>query len=322
MNETMRDFAIGVCSIIAVVGLSILLIRFGEIRTSDQYEIQIPSLTATGLRGGNSVTLNGVKIGTITSVSNTTDPAWPVRFVLGIDEQHLVPSTAIPFATSSLLGTGSALDLSVAPEALSAPTLPTDGSARLPGPIRNLMVTQINEALDERLQPVLGSVQSLSETYTELGDGLVAMVGGGGATTDGPTIRSTLARVDGALQLLELWLDNDEARASMHDLMATGIIFVNEGIDLVNEVTMLAGNIDARSETMMDELVPVASELAGMLDTSERLLAAMRDGDGTLGQLVKNPDLYNSMEASMKQLEAAIISFTLMVDQLREEGLF
>ncbi|HBZ97900.1 MAG TPA: hypothetical protein DEO57_08650, partial [Phycisphaerales bacterium] len=181
---------------------------------------------------------------------------------------------------------------------------------------------QINEALDERLQPVLGSVQSLSETYTELGDGLVAMVGGDRASEDGPTIRSTLARIDGALQLLELWLDNDDARASLHDLMATGIIFVNEGIDLVNEVTALAGNIDERSETMMDELVPVASELARMLDTSDRLLETIRDGDGTLGQLVKNPDLYNSIEASMKQLEEAIISFTLMVDQLREEGLF
>ncbi len=322
MNETTRDFAIGICSIIAVTGLALLLILFGEIRLSDQYEIRIPSLTASGLRDGSTVTLNGVKIGTVTSVTNSTDPQWPVRFVLGIDEAHLVPDSAIPYATTSLLGTGSALDLSVAPEALNAPTLPTDGTARLRGPIRNLMVAQINEALDERLQPVLGSVQSLSETYTELGDGLVAMVGGDRASEDGPTIRSTLARIDGALQLLELWLDNDDARASLHDLMATGIIFVNEGIDLVNEVTALAGNIDERSETMMDELVPVASELARMLDTSDRLLETIRDGDGTLGQLVKNPDLYNSIEASMKQLEEAIISFTLMVDQLREEGLF
>lgn len=322
MNETMRDFAIGICSIVALVGLSILLIRFGEIRMSDQYEIGIPSLTASGLRDGNTVTLNGVKIGTITSVRNSTDPRWPVQFVLGIDEDHLVPATAVPYATSSLLGTGSALELSVAPGSMTATTLPTDGSATLPGPVRNQMLVQINQALDERLQPVLDSVETVSSTYTALGDGLIAMVGEDADPTDGPTIRSTLARVDGALQLVELWLDNDEARGSMHDLMATGIIFVNEGIELVNELTALAGSIDVRSEQFMDELVPVASELAGMLDTADRLLEAVRDGDGTLGQLVKNPDLYNSIEASMKQLEEAIISFTLMVDQLREEGLF
>ena len=322
MNETMRDFVIGLCAIVAFVGLSVLLVRFGEIRTTDQYAIEIPSLTASGLRTGSSVTLNGVKIGIIDSVTNTADPRWPVRFVLGIDEGNEVPSTATPYATSSLLGTGSALELSVDPSDRSAPPLPTDGTARLEGPVRNLMLTKLNESLDERLQPVLNSVESLSETYTELGDELIAMVGDGSEPTGGPTIRSTLARIDGALHLVELWLDNDEARASMHDLMATGIIFVNEGIDLVNELTELAANVDVRSEQFMDELVPVASELARMLDTADRLLEAIRDGDGTLGQLVKNPDLYNSIEASMKQLEEAIISFTLMVDQIREEGVF
>jgi len=318
----MRDFVIGLCAIVAFVGLSVLLVRFGEIRTVDQYTIEIPSLTASGLRTGSAVTLNGVKIGIIESVTNTTDPRWPVRFVLGIDEGYEVPSTAIAYATSSLLGTGSALELTVDPSDRSAPPLATDGTARLEGPVRNMMLTKLNESLDERLQPVLNSVQSLSETYTELGDELIAMVGDGDEPTGGPTIRSTLARIDGALRLVELWLDNDEARASMHDLMATGIVFVNEGIDLVNELTELAANVDVRSEQFMDELVPVASELARMLDTADRLLEAIRDGDGTLGQLVKNPDLYNSIEASMKQLEEAIISFTLMVDQIREEGVF
>ncbi len=322
MNETMRDFAIGICSIIAIVGLAMLLTLFGELRMSDQYEVGISSLTASGLREGNTVTLNGVEVGTITSVTNSSDPRWPVRFVLGIDAEHSIPTTAVPYATTSLLGTGAALDLSVAPGAMVADTLATDGSATLPGPVRNQMLVQINKALDERLQPALTSVQQLSDTYSALGAGLLAMVGEDAEPSEGPTLRSTLARVDGALQLVELWLDNDEARGSMHDLMATGIIFVNEGIELVNELTALAGTIDVRSEQFMDELVPVASELAGMLDTADRLLDAIRDGDGTLGQLVKNPDLYNSIEASMQQLEEAIISFTLMMDQLREEGLF
>ncbi|MAB83229.1 MAG: hypothetical protein CMJ24_07315 [Phycisphaerae bacterium] len=322
MNETTRDFSIGLCAIIAIIGLSVLLVRFGEIRTSDQYAVEITSLTANGLRTGSGVTLNGVKVGIVESVNNSTDPKWPVRFVLGIDEGNLIPSTAVPFATSSLLGTGSTLELSVDPSDRLAPPLPTDGTAKLTGPVRNMMLTQLNEALDERLQPVLSSVETVSETYTELGNGLIAMVGNGDEAMDGPTVRSTLARVDGALQLVELWLDNDEARSSMHDLMATGIVFVNEGIDLVNELTELASNVDLRTEALMDDIAPIASELAKMLDTSDRLLEAIRDGDGTLGQLVKNPDLYNSVEASMKQLEEAIISFTLMMDQIREEGIF
>jgi hypothetical protein len=197
-----------------------------------------------------------------------------------------------------------------------------DGTAKLPGPVRNMMLTRINEALDERLEPVLGSMQDLSETYTTLGIGLIAMVGNENEDSDEPTVRSTLSRINGALTLVELWLDNDEARQSMHEMMGTSIIFVNKGIDLVQELTELTRNVDVRSAELLDELVPVASELTKMFATSERLLEEIRTGEGTLGQLVQNPDVYNSLEASMMQLEEAIISFRLLMDQIREEGVF
>lgn len=320
MSPTVRDFIIGLCTIIALIGLSILLIRFGEIRTTSQYEIQIPSLTANGLRAGSSVTLNGVKVGSIEGVHVSNDPRWPVLVIAGIDETHLVPTTAEPFATSSLLGTGASLELLVEPSATVAPTYPTDGTARMDGPIRNLMLTRLNEALDERLKPVLSSVEELSATYNELGQGVLAMIGE--TSLEGPTIQTTLARVNGALELVEAWIGDPKLREDMHDLLGTSVIFVNKGIDMVEEMTVLARNIDVQSQALVDELVPVASELSRLLDTSRRLVKEIHDGDGTLGQLVRNPDLYNSLEASMTQLQEAIISFKLLVDQLREEGVF
>ena len=39
-------------------------------------------------------------------------------------------------------------------------------------------------------------------------------------------------------------------------------------------------------------------------------------------QLVNNPDLYKSLEASMLQLHEAIVQFNLLIEQIREEGLF
>ncbi|MDG2292761.1 MAG: hypothetical protein P8L37_08870 [Phycisphaerales bacterium] len=320
MNQTARDFLIGLCSIIACVGFAVLLIRFGEIRTSSRYQVTIPTVQASGVRVGSSVTLNGVKIGVIESVEPTSDPRWPVTIIAGIDAERTIPSSAIPYSNSSLLGTGAALLLDVAPSDTMAAPLAVDGTATLQGPVRSYMLATLNNALDERLNPVLDSFNELAATYIGVGEDIQAIIGP--ASDVGHTVRTTLARINGALEMTEAWLGDEQLRDQAHDLIGTSIVFVNHGIDMVDQLTELTTNIDQHSATMMGELIPVTSELTRLLSTTDRVMQAVEDGEGTIGQLVTNRDLYDSLDTSMKQLQEAIVSFTLLVDQLREEGVF
>ncbi|MBM43788.1 MAG: hypothetical protein CMJ36_02090 [Phycisphaerae bacterium] len=320
MNQTARDFLIGLCSIVAFIGFGVLLMRFGEINTTSRYQVTIPTVEAAGLRAGSMVTFNGVKVGLVESTTPSGDPLWPVTIVIGVDEGHTIPSNAIPYSSSSLLGTGGTLALQVEPSERSAEPIPTDGTAILMGPVRSLMLTRLNDALDERLEPILGSVETLSSTYTELGVELLALVGPGGDEED--TLLSTLARVNGAIELAEAWLGDEELREEAHDLLGTSVIFVNHGIDMVEQLTALTKNIDTRSEDLLQQFGPVSAELTRLLQTTDRVMTAVEEGEGTIGQLVNNPDLYKSLEASMLQLHEAIVQFNLLVEQIREEGFF
>ena len=111
MNQTARDFLIGLCSIVALVGLGVLLMRFGEINTSSRYLVTIPTIEASGLRPGSMVTFNGVKVGVVESTEPSGDPLWPVTIIIGIDEGRSIPSSVTPYSNSSLLGTGGTLAL-------------------------------------------------------------------------------------------------------------------------------------------------------------------------------------------------------------------
>jgi hypothetical protein len=49
--------------------------------------------------------------------------------------------------------------------------------------------------------------------------------------------------------------------------------------------------------------------------------AAINRGEGTAGQLIKNPDLYNNLNSSAQRLEKALEEFRLLAEKYRKEGL-
>ena len=46
----------------------------------------------------------------------------------------------------------------------------------------------------------------------------------------------------------------------------------------------------------------------------------MQQGEGTIGEMMKNPDLYRNLEAASGRLEQVLIDIQLLVEQVREEG--
>ena len=50
------------------------------------------------------------------------------------------------------------------------------------------------------------------------------------------------------------------------------------------------------------------------------LTARINRGEGTLGQLATNADLYRSLDASIKQLQQLIRDGQLLIEKFREEG--
>ena len=88
MRESVRNFSIGVVSIVGLGGLATLLLLFGEFSSLVQrrYPVDVALNAAGGLRQGSLVTLHGVPVGLVDRVGIASDDAArPVRVRLVID---------------------------------------------------------------------------------------------------------------------------------------------------------------------------------------------------------------------------------------------
>src|SRR5438552_7989820 len=160
MSENVRNFTVGITSIIALIGLAYLLFRFGELDDiiHPRYQIHLNTDNAAGLRPGSSVEFDGVPVGVVNSIYVQQNPTWPVRAELLIDPDARIPSNAVPYAESPLIGGGARLELRTPPaaEGVASAYLSDKGDAEISGKVAGgSMLDQITAALDERMKPLL-----------------------------------------------------------------------------------------------------------------------------------------------------------------------
>ena len=339
MREGTRNFLVGLVSIIALVGLAVLLFLFGELKPifRPEYPITVNLNEAGGLREGGVVDLNGVAIGTIRSVEIQENPQYPVRVVAAVSETIAVPSTVKPVVVAALIGGSSMLSLQFQPQGTGEPAPPplaSDGSAQLFG-IQRGMLEEITAALDERMKPIvegLSSFQEISATYTELGKNLNDLVKPGATLANGQPaaanirtaverLNNVLAEVEGAAKLAREWLADEQIRADAHTAVRNASVLIEKATVAVEQYTQLAQSLDSKSQELVNGLLPVADQLSVTLEEVRRVTRTAGDGEGTVGQLLNNPDLYNSMADAAARLERVLRELELFLQKAQAEGL-
>ena len=334
---------VGLTSIAALLGLAALLMSFGELDPllNPRYKVTVKSDDAAGLRPGGAVEYNGVPVGVVDQVyMESSDVEMPVRIVALVDSAVLLPKDVKPFATSPLIGGSSVLQLQPShptTQPLASSTqdhLPTDGSAMIVGPIRGGLFAQITEQLDQRMKPITDSLEkfnALSDTYVEVGhnlNGLFAtqspeQIAGG----EQPNLRTAVVKLNKALdeateglQLARDFLADDQLRNDARDAVRKANALIDQASAAVTKYAELATSLQKDSNALVQRLLPVADSLGSTLEEVRRVTKLASEGQGTVGQLLNNPDLYNSLNDAAVRLEHAIIDLQLLIAKLREEG--
>jgi len=117
MRHTWQDFMVGLTSIIALAGLSTLLLFFGELTFLLEKRFTLPMRVnaASGLRVGSQVMLEGVPVGEVTGIELEPGMRFPVVLKLEIDAAQRIPTTVRPTISAGLLGGGSRIDFRIPP---------------------------------------------------------------------------------------------------------------------------------------------------------------------------------------------------------------
>lgn len=311
MRDGQRDFLIGLCSIVATAALVALLVLFGEIKTTGGWQFLVRTEDAVGLRNGSLVTLNGVHAGQVTDVELVDDETLPVELTIEVDTRIVIPRNVQFLVRDSLLGNSGQMAMITQGWSAEASSIQKGEVIRV-NRIPSMMMTQLGNELDRRLGSLLASFSTIGEQLTVIL---------GSDTTDQRTIASAIQNFNRLLASTTEWVDNPVMRENMQAMLERLPAVMDRAIGATEELTRLARTLDVRSDEVGLELAETARQLRELLNSSNSLVKTMQQGDGTIGQLMQNPDLYNSLEAASRRLDQLIVDFTLMIKQIREEGI-
>ena len=310
MKDSQRDFLIGLCAIVATAALIALLVLFGEIKTTPGWSFKVLTRNAVGLRVGSQITVNGVLAGQVSDVQLIADPEYPVELTLNLEQKIQVPKNVTFMVRDSLLGNSGLLALVTTGWSPDMPMIESDDVIQ-ENRIASVMMTELGQEIDRRMG-------GLFESFTTIGQQITVLLNDD--VTDDRTLTSVLRNANQLLQSTNAWVDSSSLRENAEQFLKRMPAMADRAIGGLESVTTLARKLDTRSDQLGLEMAETARQLRQFMDASTRLLDAMREGDGTIGQLVKNPDLYNSMEAATSRLDQILVDIQLMVEQIREEG--
>jgi len=338
MREGVRNFMTGLVAIIALIGLAFLLMSFGELDPllHPRYKLTLKSDNAAGLRPGGTVEFNGVPVGVVDSVYMEQDPDFPVRIICLIDNTTRIPLDAKPFAATPLIGGSAGLQLQAPTNGENAlgHYFPTDDRAEIVGPIRGGMFAQITEQLDQRMKPLSDSLEKfnrLSDTYIALGNNLNNLLQPQSehdlATGEQPNLRTAVVRLNDALDqareglsLAKSFLGDEQMRADARNSVEKAKHLIDLTTTAVEKYTKLAEALQANAEDLTKHLLPVSDSMAATLEDVRRLAKLASEGKGTMGLLLNNPDLYNSLNDTAIRLERTLVQIQVLVEKLKQEG--
>ena len=326
MTATSKNIVLGLTSLFAVVGAVVLLMLFGELDSfvRGHYTVTLECPNAAGLRSGSTIELNGVPVGQVKDVVNTNDPNYPVRIVVNIDDDVLIPDNAVPVSMASLLGGSATLMFDAAGGSDSM--LPTDGRAILRGPIQSGLMREFSGAFDNRLRPLVEGLDDFRELARNLNDLVRPLDPGttgdtGNIRTAVVTLNLVLDDVAEALVMAKTWLGDDILRGDARIAVRNANVFIEQATETMVQFGDLAGRIQTDSESVSKHLAQVLDELASTLEEVHGLIGRATAGQGTIAQLLNNPDLYASLNDAAIRLERTLRDIQLLVEKVSGDGL-
>ena len=242
---------------------------------------------AMGVRLGSQVTLVGVPIGEVKAVTVVIDSENPVQIILNIEGSIDIPAGVEATVSTSLIGGTARLDFSI-------PVGYTTGGATLPHD-GNAIVTANFEGLEERLS------RTLSEKLAGLD--------------------LAMRRIDELGKDAQKWLGDEQMLADAKSAVAKANDLIDATSSTVMALTKTANSLQGNADALLASVQPVFDQLSKTLAQVELLTKQAQDGKGTVGQLMSNPDLYNSLNDSAQRLKSTLGEVELLMKKVRAEGL-
>ncbi len=337
MNEYGKNLLVGLTSIAALIGLAALMMAFGYVPgfLEDTYPIKVELAEAYGLSEGSRVEVNGIDVGRVSHIELQVPASRGVSVTAMIEADVALPEGTVGIASSPLIGGGGTLSL-VVREGGDGPSLPRDGTALITGRSGSLadsFTTQVATTLEQPFADfgrIANSFEAVSLDLRAAAQNLNGLieprttqaVDAGEATGNAATV---LARADARLAQMERTLGHLETTLGdprfQEDLRSSVANIRNVTDKASTVVDKLDATVNESVTALRNRYIAVADDLSGAVGSIEAAVEDVRNGGGTLGQLMNNDSLFKNLNDTAERASQTMDEAKLLIQKWKAEGL-
>ena len=245
----------------------------------------------SGLQTAAPITIHGVKVGTIESITFDPVKGSDVKVALAVKRQYRLPvnTRAVIYDNGIMGGKAIMLELGSSSEVLSrGDQIISDSGSDMISSIGNELGDLKGKltVVADNLATALANINTLVEQNTDNLSGTISNLNSISASLDG-VLKSERKNIEG---------------------IVTSLNGLAEMLDQNTErFDRIIGNVDAVAEQLeqakVDSLVKAFTSTA---DNLSRMLASINAGEGTVGELMNDKELYDNLAAASGNLSALL----------------
>ena len=272
--------------LIVVLGITALILGFSYLKSNSLLG-KSTTLYAIydhvgGLQSGTAVSLNGFSVGTIDDITFLDETGkLMVSFTLTTDLPIPADSKAELYDTSVLGGKGLQIVLGTPGSALAQNGDTLTSMVKMGMTDR---ITELMEPLEAKVNSAIVETDLLMKNLNQLLD-----------TDSQALLRETLNNFSETSASLKVISQNISENLSTNE-KALGTILEN--------TAELTSNLSSVSQTLNEaDLKGLMTDLDASISATKEILEGIKNGDGAVGQIFTNQELYVSLTSNLNQLE-------------------
>ncbi len=329
MNDRVMQFRVGVVVLATAIIAGILVVLFGDLPSLVQatYPLKMSFSDARGIANGTPVRKNGILVGRVASVM--LDERGGVSVVADIDAYVPIYKDEQPRIASTLLGDA---EIQLVPGTIRPPRQRLDKDEVLAGAVSRDPF-EVFATLEPKLGSALESLTQASDSVTKLSVNLDKMLLG-----EDDNFAKMVRKTEAALDAFSLAMDNindvmgdPTSRAKLKETinglpeiiadLRTTVKGIGTTVDTADRnlrnLEGLTKPLGERGEGMVAQVDRTIGRLDEVLQQAAMFTKALNESEGTLGKLVRDPQVYNDLAQAATNVKTLTRELRPIVDDVR-----